>query len=206
MVFGTWATRRRPAAASASRDAENAVSSPPIVTSASMPSLSSAARQSCSRHSGSAASSSRIVGLARDVRIIEPPCAWMRDTSVIASVRMSSSALDEMLEPVEDPDDVPPEFTASIVAAEITEFIPGAGPPPHRIPSFTPLSFQPRRSRQADRPCARNQAVIAFPATSAGLGERPACFPAFSTAPLRRSCWSCERLARWQTRHRGHPD
>jgi hypothetical protein len=55
------------------------------------------------------------------------------------------------------------------------------------------------------RGVARNQAVIAFPATSAGLGERPACFPAFSTAPLRRSCWSCERLARWQTRHRGRP-
>jgi hypothetical protein len=24
------------------------------------------------------------------------------------------------------------------VAAEMTEFIPGAGPPPHKIPSFTP--------------------------------------------------------------------
>jgi hypothetical protein len=35
-----------------------------------------------------------------------------------------------------------PEFRASIVAAEITEFIPGAGPPPHKIPSFTPPSFQ----------------------------------------------------------------
>ena len=36
-----------------------------------------------------------------------------------------------------------PEFRASIVAAEITEFIPGAGPPPHKIPSFTLSSFQP---------------------------------------------------------------
>jgi hypothetical protein len=35
-----------------------------------------------------------------------------------------------------------PEFRASIVAAEMTEFIPGAGPPPHRIPSFTTPSFQ----------------------------------------------------------------
>ena len=31
-----------------------------------------------------------------------------------------------------------PEFRASIVAAEMTEFIPGAGPPPHKIPSLTP--------------------------------------------------------------------
>jgi len=36
-----------------------------------------------------------------------------------------------------------PEFRASIVAAEMTEFIPGAGPPPHRIPSFMHPSFQP---------------------------------------------------------------
>src|SRR5205809_5178640 len=35
-----------------------------------------------------------------------------------------------------------PELRASIVAAEITELIPGAGPPPHRIPSFT--VFLPR--------------------------------------------------------------
>jgi hypothetical protein len=28
------------------------------------------------------------------------------------------------------------------VAAEITEFIPGAGPPPHKIPTLTPSSFQ----------------------------------------------------------------
>jgi hypothetical protein len=37
-----------------------------------------------------------------------------------------------------------PEFLASIVAAEMTEFIPGAGPPPHKIPSFTAPSFQQR--------------------------------------------------------------
>jgi hypothetical protein len=29
----------------------------------------------------------------------------------------------------------------------MTEFIPGAGPPPHRIPSFTSLSFQPREGQ-----------------------------------------------------------
>ena len=36
-----------------------------------------------------------------------------------------------------------PEFRASIVAAEMTEFIPGAAPP-HKIPSFTLSSSQPR--------------------------------------------------------------
>jgi hypothetical protein len=37
MVFGTWTTRRRPAAFSASCDAEKAVSSPPMVMSLSTP-------------------------------------------------------------------------------------------------------------------------------------------------------------------------
>jgi hypothetical protein len=37
-----------------------------------------------------------------------------------------------------------PEFRASIVAAEMTEFIPGAGPPPHKIPSLTLPSSQRR--------------------------------------------------------------
>jgi len=73
MVFGTCATRRSPLAASASRDAENAVSSPPIVTSASIPSFRSDSRQARSRQSGSAAPSSRTVGLAREVRMTDPP-------------------------------------------------------------------------------------------------------------------------------------
>ncbi len=73
MVLGTWATRRLPPAASASRDAENAVSSPPIVTSAPIPSSRSDFRQACSLQSGSAAAGSRVVGLAREVRMTEPP-------------------------------------------------------------------------------------------------------------------------------------
>ena len=44
---------------------------------------------------------------------------------------------------------VPPEFRASIVAAEMTEFIPGAGPPPHKIPSRTPPTTFPSRLRQS---------------------------------------------------------
>jgi DNA-binding NarL/FixJ family response regulator len=48
-----------------------------------------------------------------------------------------------------------PEFLASIAAAEITEFIPGAGPPPHKIPSFTPLWSQSRAGTDKDRAVSR---------------------------------------------------
>ena len=143
MVFGTCATRRLPPAASASRDAENAVSSPPIVTSASIPSFRSDSRQACSLQSGSAASSSRTVGLAREVRRIDPPRTWILDTSVMARGRASSIRPSmRCSKPSMMPRTSHPEFLASIVAAEMTEFIPGAGPPPHKIPSFIAPSLQ----------------------------------------------------------------
>ena len=145
MVFGTCATRRAPPAASASRDAENAVSSPPIVTSASTPSFRSDSRQACSRQSGSAAPSSRTVGLAREVRMTDPPRTWILDTSVIDSGRASSIRPSmRCWNPSTIPTTSHPELRASIVAAEMTEFIPGAGPPPHKIPSFTLSSSQQR--------------------------------------------------------------
>src|SRR5690349_8301787 len=145
MVFGTCATRRPPPAAPASRDAENAVSSPPMVTSASIPSFCSDSRQACSLQSGSAASLSRTVGLAREVRRIDPPWTWILDTSVMESGRTSSIRPSmRCWNPSTIPTTSHPEFRASIVAAEMTEFIPGAGPPPHKIPSFTPPSSQPR--------------------------------------------------------------
>jgi hypothetical protein len=135
MVFGTCATRRPPPAASASRDAENAVSSPPIVTSAPIPSFRSDSRQACSRQSGSAAPSSRTVGLAREVRMTDPPRAWILDTSVMDSGRASSVRPSmRCWKPSMIPRTSHPEFRASIVAAEMTEFIPGAGPPPHKDP------------------------------------------------------------------------
>ena len=34
-----------------------------------------------------------------------------------------------------------PELMASMVAAEMTELIPGAGPPPHRIPTRRRLAL-----------------------------------------------------------------
>src|SRR5215471_18416581 len=145
MVFGTCATRKARPADAASRDAENAVSSPPIVTSASIPSFRSDSRQACSLQSGSAACSSRTVGLAREVRMIVPPWTWILDTSVMDRGRASSIRPSmRCWKPSMIPRTSHPEFRASIVAAEMTEFMPGAGPPPHRIPSFTAQSFQPR--------------------------------------------------------------
>ena len=145
MVFGTCATRRLPPAASASRDAENAVSSPPIVTSASTPSFCSDSRLACSRQSGSGAPSSRTVGLAREVRMTDPPRTWILDTSVMDSGRASSTRPSiRCWKPSMIPRTSQPVFRASIVAAEMTEFMPGAGPPPHKIPSFTYSSFQRR--------------------------------------------------------------
>src|SRR3989475_7047982 len=68
---------------------------------------------------------------------MEPPRAWIRDTSVIESGR--TCAVDPWMR-CSTPPGIPitsqPESTASIVAAEMTELIPGAGPPPHRIPSL----------------------------------------------------------------------
>ena len=144
MVFGTCATHRPPPAASASRDAENAVSSPPIVTSAPIPSFRSDSRQARSRQPGSAAPGSRTVGLAREVRRIDPPRAWILDTSVMDSGRTSVWPSIRCSKPSMIPSTSHPSFRASIVAAEMTEFIPGAGPPPHRIPSFIPPSLQRR--------------------------------------------------------------
>ena len=143
MVFGTCATRRLPSAASASRDAENAVSSPPIVTSAPIPSFRSDSRQACSLQSGSVAPGWRTVGLAREVRMIDPPSTWILDTSVMDRLRTSPVRPSmRCSKPSMIPTTSHPDLRASIVAAEITEFIPGAGPPPHRIPSLTASSFQ----------------------------------------------------------------
>ena len=161
MVFGTWATRSAPPAAPASRDAENAVSSPPIVTSAPIPSFRSDSRQACSRQSGSAAPESRTVGLAREVRRTDPPRAWILDTSVMDSGRTCSIRPSmRCSKPSMIPTTSHPSFRASIVAAEMTEFIPGAGPPPHKIPSFTRSSSQ-QRSDPGKRtgPGARNHAL-----------------------------------------------
>jgi hypothetical protein len=100
-------------------------------------------RQACSLQSGSSASSSRTVGLAREVRMIDPPWTWILDTSVMDRGRASSIWPSmRCSKPSMIPRTSHPEFRASIVAAEMTEFIPGPGPPPHKIPSLTSPSFQ----------------------------------------------------------------
>src|SRR6185437_8121597 len=61
------------------------------------------------------------------------------DTHVMESGRASSTRPSmRCWKPSMIPRTSQPEFRASIVAAEMTEFIPGAGPPPHKIPSFIP--------------------------------------------------------------------
>ncbi len=66
MVLGTWATRTRPAARSATFIAENAVSSPPMVISWVTPSFTSESITVSS-------SLTSLVGLSRAVPRIEPP-------------------------------------------------------------------------------------------------------------------------------------
>ena len=66
MVLGTWATRTRPAARSATFIAEKAVSSPPMVINWVTPSLISESMTASS-------SFTSLVGLSRAVPRIDPP-------------------------------------------------------------------------------------------------------------------------------------
>jgi hypothetical protein len=100
-----------------------------------------------------------------------------------------------------------PQFRASIVAAEITEFIPGAGPPPHKIPSLTPPSFQ----RRGD-PDKQTGAGWSLGPRSGGRPEQvyddlrfsrvmmPGCSPSVGSAivviSLSQCCCNTGRLAR----------
>src|SRR5947207_950916 len=86
-----------------------------------------------------------------------------------------------------------PVFTASMVAAEITELIPGAGPPPHRIPTLClPSAILPdsspggtgllprgfkrgRRSVDPERdtpPASLDHAKASFPRRRSGRADR----------------------------------
>src|SRR5439155_10942369 len=82
---------------------------------------------------------------------MEPPRAWIRDTSVIESGR--TCAVDPWMR-CSNPSRIPitsqPEFTASIVAAEMTELIPGAGPP--RTGSRASACVRPWEIRVASAP------------------------------------------------------
>ena len=104
----------------------------------------------------------RTVGLAREVRMIDPPWTWILDTSVMERGRASSIRLSRRRsKPSMIPTTSEREFRASIVAAEMTEFIPGAGPAPRRnqaIPTSGPapdpatMPYHESRRRDAHGP------------------------------------------------------
>src|ERR1044071_2322694 len=77
------------------------------------------------------------VGLSRAVPRVEPPRKWMRLTSSIvsSSVWVMSPRISH-LKPSAMPMTSTPSRFARMVAALITLLMPGAGPPPTRIPSF----------------------------------------------------------------------
>jgi hypothetical protein len=112
MVFGTCTTPRPVPAAWASRDAENAVSSPPIVISAPMPSFRNASRQAWSLQSGPTGSlvpHCQAGPRGPDDR----PAPGMDPRHVRNGQRpdLAGPALEEVLEAVHDPEDVPPGVT-----------------------------------------------------------------------------------------------
>src|SRR5688572_25433339 len=75
------------------------------------------------------------VGFSREVPSIDPPSRWMRETSSIArGVSPVASRRTSRLKPSRMPMTSNPWFIAWIVAAEMTALMPGAGPPPTRIP------------------------------------------------------------------------
>ncbi len=77
------------------------------------------------------------VGLSRAVPSVEPPRKWMRLTcSIVKSRAWVMSPCISHLNPSSMPTTATPSRLARIVAALITLLIPGAGPPPTRIPSF----------------------------------------------------------------------
>ena len=83
-------------------------------------------------------SSSFLVGFAREVPRMDPPEKWMRLTSPSLSGLMSSSLpFIRRSNPSRMPSTSTPCKRARIVAALITLLMPGAGPPPTKIPSFS---------------------------------------------------------------------
>src|SRR5437773_10420380 len=142
MDLGTWATRIRPAAFSSTLIAENAVSSPPIVT------RSDTLRRSSEMTVFSSACG-EVVGFAREMPMWQPPRKWMRLTaSMLSGFTWSTFPCMSHSKPSSIPSTSTPSSRARMVAAPITLLIPGAGPPPTtiarrllvvtRLPSRTP--------------------------------------------------------------------
>ena len=150
IVFGTCTLWMAPAERSLMKRDESAVSSPPIVTRCVMPacrSVSITAR----------VASGDLVGFSREVPRIEPPSRCTRDTSSIASgCSPDGSRRTRCLNPSRMPMTSKPWLSASMVAAEMTALMPGAGPPPTRMPRrfgalMRPDSHGPARRCQSRR-------------------------------------------------------
>ena len=135
IVLGMCATRTAPPDAFATSAADSAVSSPPIEASRVMPS-------SCSVLTHVRRCSGLRVGLAREVRRIAPPSELMNLTSDILR-GMTCSALPSMrwLNPSRMPYTSAPLLSASSAQALMALLMPGAGPPPTRMPSLTFPAF-----------------------------------------------------------------
>ena len=138
MVFGTWTLRIAPCERSLTVRDDSAVSSPPMVTRWVMPACCSVSMTACS-------ASADLVGFSREVPSTEPPARWTRDTSSMASGRsFDGVAPDQVLEAVRMPTTSKPSLIASIAADEMTVLMPGAGPPPTRMPSLFPAFMDAR--------------------------------------------------------------
>ena len=86
-----------------------------------------------------------LVGFSREVPSIDPPSRCTRDTSSIASGRSpDGSRRTRCLNPSRMPMTSKPWLIASMVAAEMTALMPGAGPPPTRMPSRFPAFMDAR--------------------------------------------------------------
>ncbi len=99
----------------------------------------------CSVSMTACSASADLVGFSREVPSTEPPVRCTRDTSSMASGRsLSALRRTRFLKPSWIPMTSKPSLIASIAAAEMTVLMPGAGPPPTRMPSLFPAFMDAR--------------------------------------------------------------
>ena len=150
--------------------------------------------------------SGEVVGFSREVPRIDPPRRCTRDTSSIVSGRsVDGSRRTRCLNPSRMPMTSKPSLSASMVAAEMTALMPGAGPPPTRMPRrfgepMCPDSRGPVRRCQLRRRALRagscpSATTIRWP-MSAPWSPRPKSVPRVDTLRLRATDRSAGQSAR----------